>query len=358
MGGAQYQIKCLLDYLRVLDRYDIHYLAHRVPADRELDGYSIHKIGAGTTMPRFGYITDASHLYRTLRKLRPNVIYQRIGGAYTGIAAHFALRHRCGMVWHAANDTDVQHGLKVGNRNLLRDWLERALLSYGIRRAQTIVTQTDHQARLLFENFGRHPDAVIANFQPHPTEAIEKSVPPRIVWVANLKRTKQPDAFLRLARALQDIRDARFVMIGAGAVRSSESPWHDSLMHDIAATPNVDYLGQRSQQEVNAELAKAHVFVNTSLYEGFANTFIQAWMRETPVVSLNVNPDRIFDNDNIGFHTSTEERLAEIVRRLIADPEQRQSIARRAKAYAMKFHSMQNAQRLEEIIYSAAGPRA
>ncbi len=55
------------------------------------------------------------------------------------------------------------------------------------------------------------------------------------------------------------------------------------------------FCGAISQQEVNAELANAHVLVNTSLYEGFPNTFIQAWMRRTVVVSLNVNPDGIFD---------------------------------------------------------------
>lgn len=354
MGGAQYQIKCLLDYLRTLDRYDIHYLARRVPDDRELDGYTIHRIGDGGTMPRFGFISDAPDLYRTLRRLQPDVIYQRIGCAYTGIAAHFARRNGCGLVWHATSDTDVQRGMKVARKNFIRRHLESSLLSYGIRRADRIVTQTEHQARLLLEKFGRRPDAVIANFHPEPTETIDKSGPPRILWVANLKHLKQPDAFLRLATALRDIAGARFVMIGAGPVGMRGSPWHASLMKDIAAASNVDYRGQLSQEDVSAELAKAHVFVNTSLYEGFANTFIQAWMRRAAVVSLNVNPDAIFDGDAIGFHAGTEQRLAGIVRRLITDPALQDTVAQRASTYAMEFHSMKNAHRLEEIIRSAA----
>lgn len=354
MGGAQYQIKCLIDYLRTLDRYEIHYLAHRVPIESQIDDCTIHRVGHGGEMPQFGFVEDAPSLYRSLRRLHPDAIYQRVGCAYTGIAAYFARRASCGLVWHASSDTDLHPNLKLAKRNFIRQRLERSLLSYGIRHAGVIVTQTEQQARLLLTNFRRRPDAVIPNFHPDPTEPIDKSGAPRVVWIANLKRLKQPEVFLRLADALQDIGDVRFVMIGAVSVRAGESAWHDSLIRRIAAAPNVDYRGELSQENVNAELAKAHVLVNTSLYEGFSNTFIQAWMREVPVVSLNVNPDGIFDGDTCGFHAGNEQRLAAIVRRLVTDSRLRAAVARRGHAHAMEFHSMKNAHRLEEIIRSAA----
>jgi glycosyltransferase involved in cell wall biosynthesis len=358
MGGAQYQIKCLLEHLRTLDCYDVHYLAHRVPEDRELDGYSIHRIGRGHSVPRIGYIADAPALYRTLRRLRPDVIYQRIGCAYTGIAAQFSRQHKSGLVWHASSDTDVQRGLKIAKKNVLRDRLDRALLSYGILRADKIVTQTNHQARLLQQGFHRRADAVVANFHPDPTEPVDKSGPIRIAWVANLKRTKQPEVFLRLAAALRDLHGARFVMIGADPIGGSESHRRGSLLQDIAAAPNVECLGQLSQQDVNTQLAKAHIFVNTSLYEGFPNTFIQSWMRNVCIVSLNVNPDGLLDGDRIGFYAGTEERLADIVRRLVTDTPLREVTALRGNEYARTFHSMTNAHRLEELIRDAASTRA
>ena len=354
MGGAEYQIKCLLDYLSTLDRYEIHYLAHRVPSETQVDGCAIHRIGYGGTKPRFGFVQDAPSLYSAMRRLRPDVIYQRVGCAYTGVASCLARRAGCGMVWHASSDTDLQPGLKLAQRNFIRQRIERSLLSYGIRHADMIVAQTKQQARLLLANFRRRPDAVIPNFHPDPTERIDKSGAPRVVWIANLKRLKQPEVFLRLADALQNIGAVRFIMIGAISARAGESAWHGSLLRQIAAAPNVDYRGQLSQDAVNAELAKAHVLVNTSLYEGFPNTFIQAWMRDVPVVSLTVNPDGVFDGDTYGFHAGTEQRLASIVRRLITDSGLREAVARRAAAHAMEFHSVKNAHRLEEIIRSAA----
>jgi glycosyltransferase involved in cell wall biosynthesis len=289
-----------------------------------------------------------------LRRLRPNVVYQRVGCAYTGIAAFYARRAGCRLVWHAASDADLQINLKVRQRNFIRQRLERSLLSYGIRSADRIVTQTEQQARLLRENFGRRPDAVIANFHPDPTETIDKSGPLRVVWIADLKRLKQPEAFLRLAEALQDIHDIRFVMIGAATAGAGDASWQASLKERLNSASNLEYLGQLSQAEVNEQLAKAHVFVNTSIYEGFPNTFIQAWLRDAAVVSLNVDPDGILNRDNLGFHAGTEARLAEIVRRLISDSALRAAIAQRARAHAKRFHSMENARRLEEIIRGAA----
>ncbi len=354
MGGAQYQMKELLGSLRSLNRYDLHYVARRVPEETELDGYRIHRIGNGGPMPRFGFAMDARRLYGILQELKPDVIYQRVGCAYTGIAACYARKSGARLVWHAANDTDLDRSIRTTGRNFIREWLETTLLYYGIRHADRIVVQTQSQARLLQDRFHRSPDAVIANFHPAATEIGNNTGPPRVVWVANIKRSKRPDAFLRLAESLRGLTGVRFVMIGAAAEGPGDVAWHATVMRSIADAPNVDYLGELSQDQVNAELARAYVFVNTSLYEGFPNTFIQAWQRAVPVVSLGINPDGVLDRQTTGLLAASEQQLAQIVRQLIEDRPFRDRLARGAVAHATEFHSMRNAQLLEQVIYGAA----
>jgi glycosyltransferase involved in cell wall biosynthesis len=258
------------------------------------------------------------------------------------------------MIWHASSDADLEPDLRVQERNFVRRVLERTLLSYGIRHADIVVTQTRRQAEALRRNFGRDSDAVIANFHPDPIENRAVDGAARVLWVANLKKLKQPDAFLRLAASLADLRDVRFVMVGAGSPETGEAEWNRAIQQQIAALPNVEYLGQRRQDEVNQLVADAALFVNTSQYEGFPNTFIQAWLRRTPVVSLSVNPDNVFGDEVFGYCAGTEARLGEIVRKLLLDAALRQRVADRAEQYAREFHSMANAARLERLIHQSA----
>jgi glycosyltransferase involved in cell wall biosynthesis len=351
MGGAQYQIKCLLECLRSLDRYDVHYLARRVPEERQLDGYTIWRIGDGAAVSRFGYSMDARKLYCALRNLRPDVIYQRIGCAYTGVSAYYARRNGARLVWHASSDADLDRGVRPAERNFVRGYLETTLLSYGIRHADRVVVQTNSQARLLQDNYSRSADAVVANFHPSPNEARTPADPLRIVWIANFKRLKQPEVFVRLAKSLRDVAQVRFVMIGAPVSGSGEVKWSEDLMRGIASVPNLSHLGQ---DEVNTCLAGAYLFINTSLYEGFPNTFIQAWLRGIPVVSLNVNPDGILDRESVGIYAGTEQRLIESVRDLVENRVLRDRLASRASAYAREYHSMNNAQKVVQMIDSVA----
>jgi glycosyltransferase involved in cell wall biosynthesis len=347
-GGAEYQIECLLQTLIAQQRYEIYYLAAVVSGNEKHADYRVVRIGRSPRTPRFGYVTHTRALYRTLAELAPDVIYQRVGCGYTGIAAHYAQRHGTKLIWHVSSDTDVTPEKSLDGRNPIRRFLEKRSVEYGIRRASCIVTQTQHQAQLLERNYRRKPDAIIPNFHPAPSERSDKSGPLTVLWVSSLKSFKQPEAFLELADSMREHPEVRFIMIGPW---QGEASWVESVRTRIASTPNLEYLGARPQDEVNALLARAHVFVNTSLYEGFPNTFIQAWMREAVVVSLHVDPDELLENSGLGiFCHGSREQLKESIQRLLTEPGLRNAFAQRAREHALARHSLRNAQSLVELL--------
>jgi glycosyltransferase involved in cell wall biosynthesis len=354
-GGAEYQISLLIDALSASGRYEVYYLSHFPDQRTRVRNYRSVRIGSGGSMPKMGYLMDARSLYGALSEIRPAAIYQRVACAYTGICAAYSRRCSIPLIWHAAHDTEVTgEGLDAA-RNVLRVWVERRAVEYGIRRATRIVVQTRHQAQLLRDRFGRTADAVIANFHPPAPEMLDKSGPVTVVWIANLKPWKRPEAFVRLARELRGCRDVRFVMVGARAPDAGNEGWQNTLLRDIEDTPNLRYLGHLPQDDVNALLATSHVFVNTSTQEGFPNTFIQAWLRDVAVVSLQVDPDGVLDRERVGIAAGTGEGLAEAVRGLIEDPARRSALAARGRDHAKRHHSLCNAGELVRLIDSAPG---
>jgi hypothetical protein len=104
---------------------------------------------------------------------------------------------------------------------------------------------------------------------------------------------------------------------------------------------------------VNAWLASSHLFVNTSNVEGFPNTFIQAWMREVPVLSLEINPEKVLDGLTTGSCAGTEVAMAEFARGLLTTPARLQHMAVAAREHAMRQHSMANAQDLIALLDGA-----
>jgi glycosyltransferase involved in cell wall biosynthesis len=352
-GGAEYQISLLAAELTGAQGYQVHFVTHFENVGQRRD-YRITRVGDGGPIPMLGYLMEARPLYQALASIRPAVIYQRVACGYTGICAYFSRRNAVPMIWHVSHDTDVGREALDGSRNMLRAWLEKSAVRWGARHASGIVVQTQHQAELLLENYRRPAAAVIPNFHPAVAQRIDKRGIPTVLWIANLKPWKRPEMFVRLAKQLQSIENLRFIMVGSPAAGTGNRAWQDALLKEIQASPNIEFLGQKTQDEVNELLARAHVFVNTSRHEGFPNTFIQAWAREAAVVSLGVDPDGVLAKRGVGIAARSEAELAAAVRRLIENPAERQALAMRGRDHAAAHHSLDNAKRLARLLTNAA----
>ncbi len=345
-GGAEFQVKCLLEELEKHPDWEVFYLARDISPDFAPERYRLLPVRHGLPLWRNILLFDAPRLLATLRTIAPDVIYQRVGGAYTGIAGHYASSSGCRMVWHIASAMDVSPGRVSISPDLVSDYVEKRALEYGIRRADSIIAQTAEQADLLARNYGRRPTAIIPNFHPTPAGEISKGDGVTVVWIANLKPLKRPELYLDLAEELGSIAGVRFLLAGRG----NDGRWCRRVMRRIRETSPVEYLGELAQEEVNELLERADILVSTSEVEGFPNTFIQAWMREVPVVSLDLDPDGVLTRECIGIRSAGFRQMVADTKRLIQDGEMRRSMGRRAREYALAHHSPGNAARIVEIL--------
>ena len=331
MGGVESQAKLVIESLLRQREFDIYYICRNTDDKFIPIGYTIEKVG--NFFGKYFLFFDFFGLYRAFKKIKPDVIYEMGGSGFAAVAALYAKQYGAKFIWHIASDRSLERHLQYGFKARLKNSIDQIFLNYGIRNAGIIVGQSQRQNDLLKSRYGRKCDAFIPPGHPLPGNEIVKSKNLVVLWVANFSAVKRPELFVELAKRLQDRYSVSFVMIGGtiGPINHFKI-----LLEEISTVPNLNYLGQVAQEEVNQRLSEGHIFVNTSRYEGFSNTFVQAWLRETPVVSLNVDPDDILVHEKIGFHSKTFENLVSDVAVLIENESLRQEMGKRARQYAEK----------------------
>ena len=235
MGGAEYQIKLVLEELSKNRRFQIYYLCRKVAPNFSSKSYNIIKVGADKGYRRFGYYFDARNVYRALREISPDIVYQNVACAYTGIAAFYAKKFGAKIIWHIASDNDLKLIARLNIKHRIRDFIERLFINYGIKNADIIAGQTEYQNDLLEKYFNRRCNVFIPIGHAKPTNKIKKSETIKILWIANLKPLKQPELFVRLAKKVVSNRDndVSFIMIG----RCEKDEWSLKVVDMINNVP-------------------------------------------------------------------------------------------------------------------------
>ena len=339
-GGSEYQYKILEKQLS--ECFDISYLFRHPTKPREPHFVTYDYLFRKKY--RDYLFTDAWAIYRRLRQLSPDVIYKRGINYITAIGIYYGKRNGCLSVLHIASQRDLDVSLWEDKEKYpIRQLLYSRIAEYAIRNADRVVCQSEDQRVLLERNFARQCDLVSPNIHPIPkATSRSKTDPLNVLWIGNIKPLKKPEKFLELANEFADQPQVRFVMIG----REGLGVHFKNFIAKLNESKNVDYLGEVPVDEVNNSIWKCQILVNTSDYEGFPNTFIQAWMREVPVVSLNVDPDGLLANHHLGFHSGSLHQLKLDVSTLLGNQNMRNEIGQRARSIAEKKFGEDNANAL------------
>lgn len=355
MGGAEYQAHQLAEKLCQYPGVRVTYLARSVPSHLTTQ-YEVRQVGNSDGFRRRALLFDARKLWRTLSQISPDVIYQRAKHSYTAVCALYAQRAGIPMIFHVASepDADGRWFRKRLSVNTPLDLMEVAAGNFGVRRAPHVVVQSNDQGDLLRKRFHRVPTALIRNFQPLPDALPAKPAGGlRLLWVGNIKEVKRPERFLELAERMAARPGFEFWMVG----RESQHRGMLPVMTAVRRSNHVRYFGELPLKEVNALMDAADVFVNTSSFEGFPNTFIQAWARGAIVTTLDVDVDGGLDARGIGFRAGSISRLTEVIDRLALSPHLRAEVSRKAFAHVWKEHSLKNLTELARFVLEAKSAR-
>ena len=269
--------------------------------------------------------------YRFLSSEQPDWWYWRCANHLWGSAVEVAKLAGVRTIFAAGVDSDVQP-----RRALFRRPHWWPLYAWGLSRTDRILVQHTGQLAELAPRW--QPKAyIVPSIAGEMTAVKPHSVRAQYVaWVAMLRQPKRPDILLEIARKAPAIR---FVVCGGPTSFASPPGYGEWIVEALQAQPNIEFLGQVAPQKTRQIIADAAMLLSTSDAEGFPNTFLEAWSSGTPVISLNIDPNRIIERQELGTVPGTVERATADIMTLMDSPRRRDAIAARARCYVAETHS-------------------
>jgi glycosyltransferase involved in cell wall biosynthesis len=234
----------------------------------------------------------------------------------------WAARNGRRMIFRVASDADCDP-----RRLLISFWRDRKLYEYGLRHAGAILAQSVRQQELLRNNYGVDSSltASLVDVPERVLPSAERNI--SLLWVSNIQHWKRPEIFLDLAQRLPG---CSATMIGGAVPKTGNLYRHISAC--AARVGNLTFQGQLPYRATNQVFDRARVFVNTSEFEGFPNTFLQAWVRGIPVVSF-FDPDGVIRREGLGHAVASLHEMARAAEALTTDSQAWLEVSARCRAY-------------------------
>jgi glycosyltransferase involved in cell wall biosynthesis len=276
VGGAEVQ-QSILARLFAAHGYPVSMvcLDYGQPDRSRIDGVTVHKAfapHAGVPMLRFVHPRLTS-MWGALRAADADIYCCRTSSNWLWLVTEFCRRHGKRSVYAGASDKDFVPD--VGGQ--LRYARDRWLFRRGLAAVDRIVAQNEAQRASCRRTYGREAIVIPSCYELPQTQSALRD---RVLWVGMLHENKRPELFLQLAERLPH---RRFVVIGGP--RQGGAAFFERIRAQASRLPNVELTGFLPLAQVEPWFDRARVLVNTSLYEGMPNTFLQAWARGVPTVA-------------------------------------------------------------------------
>jgi glycosyltransferase involved in cell wall biosynthesis len=314
-----------------------------------IDGVRIFKMcrqRAGVPGLRFLWPRWSS-LNAAMERANADVYYQNCGEYVTGQVAMWCRRYGRRFIYSVASDPDCDS--RLPEMHTLR---ERGLYRYGLKHADRVIVQTRRQQEMLESGFRRDSVAVPMPC-PGPSEEEyrrceqRRNGSRRVLWIGRICEVKRPDRLLDVATACPDVH---IDFVGP----ASSSGYADAICRRAKGLANVVVHGPATREGITDFYREAKVMCCTSDFEGFPNTFLEAWSWGVPIVST-VDPDHLIVDKGLGRVGTDIAELAAGIREMLDAPDRWLAASRAAREYYAENHAVDVAMgRFERVFREVA----
>ena len=247
--------------------------------------------------------------YRQAKAFRPDIVLQSCSGMDTAIMANVAASLQVPFVHRLACDTDAD-----GRHASYLSRLERWAFHYGLARADMVICQNDYQLYAMRQRFPQKRLLLLPNAIDVTPQLLSRNRAARsyISWLATFRYQKNLPLLYRIASRLPHIA----FKVGGALPPAPDQESIDALAA-LKTLPNVELPGLIRRSGIQSFLSGSVALLSTSRYEGFSNTFLEAFAAGTPVIACrDIDPSGIIAREGLGMVADDEEQLARRVEQL------------------------------------------
>lgn len=274
-------------------------------------------------------------LYSAMKRADADIYYYNCGDMLLGQMAFWCKSHKRKLVYSVACDQDC-----IASFPILKPLRERVLYRYGLFNCNKIAVQTEKQKNLLLSELGlpsvqvHMPCAGFAsNHNPH--DKVKLNARKRVMWAGRFSHEKRFEWLIEIAKRLPEID---FDVLGS---KNKLGAYDTNLIEQAEGIDNIFLRGRIPHEQMGSFYDNSDLLLCTSIYEGFPNTFLEAWSVATPVVTT-VDPDNVVERHQLGAKAETVDGLVQAINNSLK-AENWLRLSTNAKTYFGQHHAIEQA---------------
>ena len=292
----------------------------------EIEGIKIYR-AFSLKRSFLNYLGAPFLLWRALNLADADIYLASSAGMEIGIISLFCKIKRRKFIYRTAHEWDCT------GEYILKHIVAGRFFKYGLVHSDRVIAQNLEHAHLLKKNYGILVEVIKNAWMITPIELKEKN---GILWVGRCERWKNPSLLLKIAEKLHQYQ---FIMICPKQKHNLN--YFEKIKRKAKSLPNMTFIDFVPFFEIQGYFNSVALFIGTSQYEGFPNTYLQACIGSTPIVSYKVNPDNFINENNVGYCADGDlEKMIDQINRLLHDEKDWNKKSENALQYAKENHDI------------------
>jgi glycosyltransferase involved in cell wall biosynthesis len=230
-------------------------------------------------------LTKVFKLHKKIKEIKPDIIIQHGLTLESCFLAKYCKLNKIKFVFMFAHDVKIKGMYQSSQKKC---WLFKTLL----KNSYKLIVENKFQTERLLKLYKKIGTIMYNGFKIPEKCSKEKKF---VLWVGRNDKWKNPKLLIKLARQNPKIK---FIMICS---KTKDINYFKEIKEQAKKIKNLEFIDFVPFNKINNYFKQGYIFLNTSDYEGFPQTFIQSTMYTSPILSLNVNPEEFITKNKCGF---------------------------------------------------------